>query len=104
MTNITTFEKTFIIKNIRRINFLLEENNMSSWHFDYDEERNTFFLSIFDEHNPQEELAFLIPIEELTIRMGYRYKRFKRNVIKDEHPKYEEANLVLKFIIEKLNN
>ena len=102
MTNTTTFEKTFIIKNIRRINFLLEENNLSSWHFDFDEERCTFFLSIFDEHNPQEELVFLIPTEELSIRMGYRYKRSKRNVIKDDHPKYEEAKLVLTFIIKDL--
>ena len=102
MTNTTTFEKTFIIKNIRRINFLLEENNLSSWHFDFDEERCTFILARFDEHNPQEELVFLIPTEGLSIRMGYRYKRSKRNVIKDDHPKYEEAKLVLTFIIKDL--
>lgn len=98
----TLIQRNQVLKNMNDLNELLEENNFSSWFFGFDKEDEVFFLSIFDEHNPQEELVFTVDESDFSITEGHRYKKIKRSIIKEEHIKYKQAVEVLDFIKGKL--
>jgi hypothetical protein len=104
LINTITLNTEFLIRNIDNINSSLEENDYSSWSFLFDKDKNHFYLSIFDEHNPQEELIFFIPVTFFDITHGIRYKRKDSNPIKPEHPKYLEAIEVLHFITKEIKD
>lgn len=104
LINTLTLNTEFLIRNIDNINSSLEKKDYSSWYFQFDKEKNHFYLSIFDEHNPQEELIFFIPITYFDITHGIRYKRKNSNPIKQEHPKFIEAIEVLHFITKEIKD
>jgi hypothetical protein len=87
--------------NTRILNQQLRENGYRGWSFEYDSVSKRYCLSIFDSHNPEDELVFFLhAFEPNIISHAIRFKRDgSENPVDKKHYFYLKAEeIVSKFI------
>lgn len=87
--------------NTQQLNQKLRENGLRGWSFEYDSSTGRYCLSIFDAHNPDDELVFFLhSFEPHNISHAIRYKRDgTENPVDKKHYFYIQADeIISKFI------
>lgn len=89
------------VLNTKLLNQQLKDANYKGWSFEYDSKASRYCLSIFDNHNPEDELIFFLHVFDPTsISHAVRYKKDgTENPIDKKHNYYLEAEkLISRFI------
>ncbi|MGF7535711.1 hypothetical protein AAGG74_18820 [Bacillus mexicanus] len=82
--------------NTIELNTSLKEKGYKGWSFEYDSSLNRYCLSIFDNHNPEDELVFFLHAFDLNISHAIRYKKNGiENAIDRRHPFYLKAEEII---------
>ncbi len=91
----------FTTLNINKLNNELREKGYKGWSFEYDSSAQRYCLSIFDMHNPEDELVFFLhAFEPNVISHAIRYKRNGiENPIDKKHSYYLKAEQIVSDFI-----
>ncbi|MCK2000112.1 hypothetical protein MZM54_01770 [[Brevibacterium] frigoritolerans] len=87
--------------NTRQLNGKLKEKGYRGWSFEYDSSASRYCLSIFDAHNPEDELVFFLHAFEPTIiSHAIRFKKEgTQNPVERKHYFYVIAEEIVSTLI-----
>lgn len=87
--------------NTKKINEALKQKGYRGWSFEYESSSKRYCLSIFDDHNPEDELVFFLHVFDPTnISHAVRVKKNgSENPVDKKHQFYVDAEkIVQKFV------
>lgn len=87
--------------DIADLNNTLRELDYRGWSFEYDKASERYCLSIFDPHNPEDEIVFFLhAFEPHTISHAIRYKKGgTENQLERKHYLYKKAQTIIASVI-----
>lgn len=86
--------------NTKKLNEKLKEEGYKGWSFEYDSTAKRYCLSIFDAHNPEDELVFFLHAFEPNIIS--HALRFKKDGVENPVDRKHYFHLKAEEIIAKL--